>query len=174
MAKRKLFDEMMEGVEWREVEPYPIAAAEPQAPEELLLLLSGLRKQRRERHRERRKLPLPPRTPLSQAERETVLLKSGRCCHICGGEILDGERWQADHVRPHSAGGLHDLNNYLPAHKLCNTYRWDHDPEEIKWILKIGVWSRKQMEKRSKLGRELRAAFYKKELRRQQRRKPRT
>jgi len=178
MAKRKLFDEMMEGIvaaqQWRESHPASVHPKEPQSPEELLLRLSGLRRQRRERHRDVRKTPLPPRTPLSRAERDQILLKSDRLCHICGGEIMVGERWQADHVRPHNAGGGHKIDNYLPAHKLCNTYRWDHSPEELQWILKIGVWARKQMEQHSKLGRELRTRFYQYEFRRHQRRKRRT
>ena len=34
---------------------------------------------------------------------------------------------QADHVLAHSAGGGNRLeDNYLPAHALCNNYRWDY------------------------------------------------
>ncbi len=37
------------------------------------------------------------RPTLSRYDRERILTKSGRRCHICGGEI-EGNDWQADHV----------------------------------------------------------------------------
>jgi hypothetical protein len=40
--------------------------------------------------------------------------------------------WQADHVLAHGRGGEASCENYLPAHKLCNTYRWDYLPEEFQ------------------------------------------
>ena len=58
-----------------------------------------------------------------------------------------GPQWKADHVLAHSSGGVHSPENYLPAHALCNGYRWDYDPEEFQWLLKIGVWARRQMER---------------------------
>ncbi len=78
----------------------------------------------------------PKRVALTRAERATVLSKTNRRCHICGGEI-EGADWEADHVFAHSAGGVHSLDNYLPAHSLCNNYRWHYDAEEFQWILKL-------------------------------------
>src|SRR5689334_11338711 len=62
------------------------------------------------------------RAALTTAERAYVLLKSGGRCHICGGTI-NGQDWQADHVFAFSAGGPGFLENYLPAHSICNNYR---------------------------------------------------
>jgi len=61
-----------------------------------------------------------------------VFKKTSGRCHICGGSI-DG-KWQADHVFSHSVGGAHTANNYLPAHALCNNYRWDHSADEFQAI----------------------------------------
>src|SRR5450755_2268818 len=80
------------------------------------------------------------RQPLSATERSKILQKTGNKCHICGGEILD--QWHADHVLAHSTGGQHSAENYLPAHSLCNNYRWDYTPEEFQYILKLGIWIR--------------------------------
>ena len=67
--------------------------------------------------------------------------------------------WQADHVLAHSGGGDHSVENYLAAHSLCNNYRWDYDAEEFQWVLKIGVWARREMERESQLGDAMLAKF---------------
>src|SRR4051794_18977250 len=71
------------------------------------------------------------RATLTKAERRQVLSKTNNRCHICGGKI-DGAVWQADHVLAHSTGGEHSVDNYLPAHSLCNNYRWHYDAEEFQ------------------------------------------
>jgi hypothetical protein len=62
-----------------------------------------------------------PRTSLTRADRGKLLRKTGGRCHICGGTI-DGNDWEADDVLTHSTGGAHAVDNYLPAHSLCNNY----------------------------------------------------
>ena len=100
----------------------------------------------------------------------TVLDKTNGRCHICGG-IIEGNEWHADHVLAHSTGGKHSEENYLPAHSLCNNYRWHYDPEEFQWILKIGVWMRTQIERGSTIGQEASRRFCENERRRDGRRK---
>jgi 5-methylcytosine-specific restriction endonuclease McrA len=92
-----------------------------------------------------------PRRALTRADRGELLLKTGGRCHICGGTI-DGNDWEADHVLAHGSGGAHAIDNYLPAHSLCNNYRWYYDAEEFQWILKPGVWVRTHIEKETRLG----------------------
>ena len=60
---------------------------------------------------------------------------------------------------PTSGGGEHSVENYLPAHGLCNNYRWDYAAEEFQLILKLGVWCRTQIERQTGLGRKVAAAF---------------
>jgi hypothetical protein len=60
------------------------------------------------------------------------------------------------------AGG-HAIDNYLAAHGLCNGCRWFYSPEEIQWILKMGVWARKQMEDRTPIGVKMVELFYQRE-----------
>jgi hypothetical protein len=129
---------------------------EPASPEALRSLLCTLRQERRDR-----KLNNPnrhvPRTALTRSERAAVLAKTGKRCHICGGEINGS--WQADHVLAHSGGGQHRADNYLPAHKLCNNYRWDYLEEEFQNILKLGVWARTQIENGTAIGNNIAKRF---------------
>jgi 5-methylcytosine-specific restriction endonuclease McrA len=129
---------------------------------DLRALLIDLRSKRRlgKRNSIRR-----PRTSLTATERLLVLAKTSSCCHICGGNV-EGQKWQADHVIAHSAGGTHDVDNYLPAHATCNNYRWDYLPEEFQYILKLGVWARTQIERGTTVGNNVATAFAGHEARR--------
>lgn len=113
---------------------------------------------------------LPKRVVLSRAKRKEVFQKTGGRCHICGGEI-NSDDWQADHVLAHSTGGVHDVANYLPAHSLCNNYRWHYGTDEFQWILKLGVWLRPQIETKTSAGKAAGEKFVAYEQRRGRRRK---
>jgi 5-methylcytosine-specific restriction endonuclease McrA len=126
------------------------------SPDAFADFLHDLRLVRRRRKEELR-ATVSPRQLLSPAEREEVYRKTSGRCHICGGAI-DG-KWQADHVFSHSAGGAHAADNYLPAHALCNNYRWDYSAEEFQIILKLGVWLRTEIEHKSALGLSVAARF---------------
>lgn len=136
-------------------------------PADFAEMLHELRVQRRRRNAESR-LRRAARRQLTAADRKKILGATGGRCHVCGGAITGS--WQADHVLAHSGGGKHSADNYLPAHALCNNYRWDYLPEEFQWILKIGVWARLQMEHGTEFGRELAERFIKYEKRREGRR----
>jgi hypothetical protein len=97
------------------------------------------------------------RRRLTADQRASIFSKTDGRCHVCGGKI-EGN-WHADHVLAHSVGGEHSPENYLPAHPLCNNYRWDYHPEEFQWILKLGVWVRTQIEKRTVLGKLISEKF---------------
>ena len=113
------------------------------------------------------------RRALSGAARAEILRKAGGRCHICGGLIEEND-WEADHVFAHSAGGRHSLDNYLPAHSLCNNYRWHYDAEEFQWILKLGVWLRTEIERARPLGRDSAERFVSYDRNRAKRRRPKT
>jgi len=111
------------------------------------------------------------RQRLSTEVRRAILEKTGGRCHICGG-VIRGD-WNADHVLAHSIGGASAPDNYLPAHGICNNYRWYYLPEEFQLILKLGVWARTQIEKGTKLGRAIEEKFTRYESKRTARRKHR-
>ena len=124
------------------------------------------------RHREKRKTiekqKSKKRQTLSKEERALVLDKTDSRCHICGGKI-DGT-WDADHVLSHSKGGKHSVDNYLPAHKVCNNYRWDYLAEEFQEIIKLGVWLRTQIEKETSIGQKTADKFVQYEIQKRKRR----
>jgi 5-methylcytosine-specific restriction endonuclease McrA len=130
--------------------------------------LKRLKRGRNERHRRsrdegRRRGSLTPR------QRREVLAKTAGRCHVCGGKT-DGD-WHADHVLAHSGGGRHHVDNFLAAHRLCNTYRWDYSPGEFQLILKLGSWIANEVRRGTPLGRLAAEGFVKKETRRAQRSK---
>ncbi len=107
---------------------------EPNSPEELRTLLRQLR---RKRQRQKTAAGARRRSAMGRKQRTRVLAKTGGRCHICGGLIQAG--WQADHVLAHSGGGHHVEDNYLPAHALCNNYRWDdYLAEEFQVLADLG------------------------------------
>ena len=107
--------------------------------------LGALRRKRRRRE-VRIRLLGRTRQSLKPSERQAIMKKTGGRCHICGGQIEAD--WTADHVFAHAQGGLHSADNYLPAHPICNHYRWFFEPEEFQWILKLGVWFRTQIQRK--------------------------
>lgn len=123
----------------------------------------------RESSKAEEKLRGRKRQHLTGLERDEILKKTDSRCHICGGEI-DG-LWDADHVLSHSKGGEHSIDNYLPAHKTCNNYRWDYLAQEFQEIMKLGVWARTQVEKETKVGKQIAEKFVKYEIQRIKRRK---
>lgn len=113
-----------------------------------------------------------PRRTLCKSDRAEILRKTGSRCHFCGGEIRGV--WDADHVLAHSAGGRHSVDNYLPAHRTCNNYRWDYLAEEFELIVKLGIWIRTEIEYGTRIGRTIESAFSKHESRATARRRRRS
>jgi 5-methylcytosine-specific restriction endonuclease McrA len=138
-----------------------------ESPEQFAAHLRALREKRREQKITVRATGTGRRS-LKPIQRDAVLAKTGGRCHICGGKI-EGKEWSADHVFAHSQGGQHALDNYLPAHNLCNTYRWFYGAEEFQWILKLGVWLRTLLETEKPLSKTLSNHFLKYERRRESR-----
>jgi 5-methylcytosine-specific restriction endonuclease McrA len=140
----------------------------PGSPEALKEKLQRLRKDRDARNRLH--LKRPHARPEPRAE---ILKKTGGLCHICGGEIPRESYWEADHIFAAAAGGRSESQNFLPAHGLCNTYKWDHCGEEFQWVLKIGVWAKKQIEGNNSDGNKMLEAFWDHECHRIKRQKAR-
>jgi HNH endonuclease len=124
-------------------------------------------------HREREEHPRPSRRlSLSRHDREEVLNRTDGLCHLCGGKVRE-HMFTADHVRPHALEGPHTMANYLPAHRVCNGARWFYSPEEFYWILRMGVWARKQMEDKTEIGLKMQEPFFVGEKNNKERRRKR-
>ena len=123
---------------------------------------------RANRRAKKKVLGRPKRRALKRSERAKILSFTDGKCHICGGDV--GEKWQADHVRAHSAGGKHSLDNFLAAHSPCNNYKWDYLPEEIQIIQRLGVWAKTQIERGTRIGQDIENRFSKYEAYKKSRR----
>jgi hypothetical protein len=117
-------------------------------------------------HMERKglKQKIPRKTSLTKNQRIKILEKTGFKCHICGIKIIDN-KFQADHVESHCRGGLGIEDNFLPSCNTCNNYRWHYLPEEIHWVLKLGVFAKTQIEKKATLGKHFAESFINYEIR---------
>ena len=135
--------------------------------QEMVVQFATVRRRKKDELRQSR----PKRRALSPTDRSRVFEKTEGRCHVCGGSV-DGA-WQADHVMAHSRAGAHSVENYLPAHRLCNNYRWDYEPEEFQLILKLGVWARTQIERGTRRGVDIGEGFLAHEMRRVKRRRDR-
>ena len=157
----------------------------PKSADALAERLKSLHEARKKVQEERKKLPQGRRRQLADDERANVFKKTAGHCHLCGGnmnETSDGELPQeraldvefvVDHIVSHASGGPDSLDNFLAAHGLCNGARWFYSPEEFQWILRMGVWARKQMEDGKGIGVQMREEFLKNEEAVKDRRKPR-
>ncbi len=110
------------------------------------------------------------RPNLSSKFKKEVLKKSHNRCHICGDNI-DYDNFQVDHITPFSLGGENNIENFIASCSFCNNYKWNYLPEEIKWILKIGVWAKTQIEFETEIGKSISNEFINYEKLRENRRK---
>ncbi len=99
------------------------------------------------------KEPRNGRRRLTPAERKEIFMKTGGCCHVCGGRIIG--KWQADHVIPYAHGGLHGIENYLPVCACCNRIRWFYSAKVFQMIMQIGVYAKDEIRAESLLGQQL-------------------
>lgn len=110
---------------------------------------------------------------LSKENREEIYKKTDGKCHICGIDLTIN-KYEADHIKSHSKKGTNTIENFLPACKTCNNYRWNYLPQELQWILKIGVWARTEIENQTGTGILIAKKFISHEEKREKRRmKPR-
>lgn len=60
------------------------------------------------------------RRSLSTRDRARIFAKHDGQCHLCGGKITVGERWEVSHDTPLELGGADDDSNMAPAHYKCH------------------------------------------------------
>ncbi len=126
--------------------------------------------QRRLINKEKQKEIGIKRIALNNLEREKIFNKTGGLCHVCG-TTLDVSLFEADHVKPLVSGGNDIIDNFLPACSKCNNYRWNYSPEEIQWILKLGVWLKTKIQNGNLTKNKVLEEFIQDEINRENRRK---
>lgn len=108
------------------------------------------------------KIPSVRKGKLTKKERALIFSKTDGKCHVCGDQ-LSLESFEADHIISHVSGGLHKVDNFLPACFICNNYRWHYLPEELQLVLKLGVWAKTVIENKTALGNLMATKFVGKE-----------
>lgn len=58
-------------------------------------------------------------------------------CYLCGLPIIDGQKWNLDHVRPASKGGKTTPENLRPVHCDCNQAKADLSLAQFRKIQEL-------------------------------------
>ena len=58
-------------------------------------------------------------------------------CYLCGLPILDGQKWNLDHVKPASKGGKTTPKNLRPVHYDCNQAKADLSLTQFRAIQEL-------------------------------------
>ena len=67
------------------------------------------------------------RRTMTGKARLAFLKEHGSTCHICGGAIQPGDKWEIEHVIALSMGGDDEPGNTRPAHAKCHRAKTDAD-----------------------------------------------
>ena len=67
------------------------------------------------------------RRRISTRERVDIFHRWTGQCHLCGGRITAGERWDVEHVIPLAQGGADEGDNLRPAHTKCHAVKTRDD-----------------------------------------------
>lgn len=73
-------------------------------------------------------------------------------CHICGGKIHAGEKWEVEHLIPIAMGGDDEAHNMRPAHVKCHRAKTSAD---VKAIAKAKRMEAKHLGIRPRKGRPM-------------------
>ncbi len=64
-----------------------------------------------------------PRRSMTKARATRIFLAANGVCWLCGNQIRDGEKWDAEHVTALTLGGADDDANLKPAHVKCHAVK---------------------------------------------------
>ena len=69
-------------------------------------------------------------------------------CYLCGEPILEGQKWNLDHVRPKSKGGPTTPDNLRPVHYDCNQAKADLSLGQYRLIQRVVLGNGQIIKKR--------------------------
>lgn len=58
-------------------------------------------------------------------------------CYLCGKPILEGQRWNLDHIKPRSKNGSSEPDNLRPTHYDCNQAKADMSLAQFRKIQEL-------------------------------------
>ena len=71
------------------------------------------------------------RRTISTKARTALFLKRGGVCHLCGGAVSAGEKWELEHLIPVAMGGDDEEHNWFVAHVKCHASKTKDDVANI-------------------------------------------
>lgn len=87
---------------------------------------------------------------LKKSEKTLIYEKTSGTCHICGCELSDKKFSLTSSIKKEVS-----VENSMPACQSCKRLYDNYMPSEIKWIIKIGMWARTQIEFETEIGQEI-------------------
>lgn len=60
-----------------------------------------------------------PRKPLTRQQRLKLFEAHKGVCWRCKRQIVAGEKWRDEHIRPLALGGTNNIENRAPVHEAC-------------------------------------------------------
>ena len=79
------------------------------------------------------------RRTLTGKARLALLNAHASRCHICGGAIEAGQRWEVEHVIPLAMGGTDEPDNMRPAHAKCHREKTAKDVPAIAKAKRVEI-----------------------------------
>lgn len=79
----------------------------------------------------RTKFEPKPTIRRKKTNKNLIIERDGRICHLCNKEIVDDLDFTIDHVISLKNGGPDIIENMKPAHYFCNQFKNDHCPDDI-------------------------------------------
>lgn len=107
----------------------------------------------------------------SSATKVEVLTKTAGHCYSCGQKLGGVVPTDICHIIPFSAGGSDEVENLLPGCRICNRVRQNFTPHQIQRILSIGSVLVREVDRETKLGRDVFSFLKSDDARRQMNRK---
>ena len=95
------------------------------------------------------------RSRISKKQKQRLMEKTRRQCHVCGRRIVHAANCDIDHVKQRVHGGKDVEDNYLAACKRCNYLRGKLHYSEIQEAIALGKWAMLEIQKGSRKGIEL-------------------
>lgn len=118
---------------------------------------------------------------MRETQLRTIFEKTKGHCHFCGDPIKFEKRgwktgglkgyWEVDHVIQLDKGGKDSFDNYLPACTMCNRLRWSRRGVKLRKLIFLGIIALGEMEKGTKLGKQIAELKRKRKLQTKGRRK---
>lgn len=109
---------------WRANNPEKVRAARQRAD-------AKYRKTEKHEAKVQRRRKLEKDTKKGFVSLRNVLERDGMNCGICLKLIEDKSQLVFDHIIPLARGGKHVEDNLQPAHRSCNSWKWNRLPEEL-------------------------------------------